>query len=405
MEQSLLAASIRSRADYELVRSYIDMKLSTYSKLFVIVMSKVGDYYARDGDAKLVLPEILLAQINETIRNEKHVERIKDMLSEAAGLASSDLNVRAVCLLAKRQEVGDRLTQAILGASKESEDELLAEYQKLRTMTSIEETETHEWEEHTAPDIMDLITREFDPANIIKVYPESLTKRLDGGAKRGHHITVYGRPESMKSGTCINANAGFLRQGLKTIYFINEDRPDDITLRHISNLSGMTKRQIEQYPEEAMKRAYANGYENYVVVSCAPGTPAQIEAAIEKHQPACIVVDQLRNLKMKADNRVNQLEYAATAVRTIAKKCDVLALSVTQAGDSGEGKAVLDMGDVDFSNTGIPAQADVMIGVGVDPTLEAENRRMLSLPKNKISGDHAAFPVRVDPSTSRVYSE
>ena len=83
---------------------------------------------------------------------------------------------------------------------------------------------------------------------------------------------------------------------------------------------------------------------------------------------------------------------------------NVLAISVTQAGDSADNKAVLDMGDVDYSNTGIPAQADVMIGVGVTAELEAENRRMFSLPKNKISGDHSSFPVNVLPHLSRVTS-
>lgn len=405
MEQPLLAASLRSRADYELVNGYIDMKRSTYSKLFQIVMTKVGEYYARDGTADLVLPEVLLTQLSETIRNEKHIERIKDMLTDAIGGTASDVNVRAAILFAKQQETADRLTQALVGGSKENVDDLIAELTRLRSMTSLDDLGGPGWEEFVAPNIADLVAREFDPASLIKVYPQSLNDRLDGGAKRGHHITIFGRPESMKSGTAINCNGGFLRQQLRSIYFINEDRPEDITLRHVSNLSGMTKRQIEADPKTAYERAYANGYENFIIINAAPGTPGQIEAAIEKYQPACIIVDQLRNLTVKADNRVNQLEYAATAIRTIAKKCNVLAISVTQAGDSGEGKPVLDMGDVDYSNTGIPAQADVMIGVGVDAMLDAEGRRMLSLPKNKISGDHAAFPVRVQPQLSRVLSE
>lgn len=405
MEQPLLAASLRSRADYELVNGYIDMKRSTYSKLFQIVMHKVSEYYARDGDAQLVLPEVLLTQLSETIRNEKHIERMKAMIEDAIGGTASDVNVRAAILFAKQQETADRLTQALVGGSKENVDDLIAELTRLRSMTSLDDLNGKGWAEFVAPDIMQLIAREFDPDNCIKVYPQSLNDRLDGGAKRGHHITIYGRPESMKSGTAINANCGFLRQGLRSIYFINEDPLDSIALRHVSNLSGMTKRQIEADPTTAYERAYANGYEHFIVIDAAPGTPGQIEAAIEKYQPACIIVDQLRNLTVKADNRVNQLEYAATAIRTIAKKCNVLALSVTQAGDSAEGKQVLDMGDVDYSNTGIPAQADVMIGVGVDAVLDAEGRRMFSLPKNKISGDHAAFPVRVQPQLSRVLSE
>ncbi len=79
----------------------------------------------------------------------------------------------------------------------------------------------------------------------------------------------------------------------------------------------------------------------------------------------------------------------------------MLTLSVTQAGDSASGKLVLETGDVDFSNVGIPAQADVMVGIGFDATFEAEGLRNISLPKNKISGRHENFPVRIVPQLSR----
>ena len=62
------------------------------------------------------------------------------------------------------------------------------------------------------------------------------------------------------------------------------------------------------------------------------------------------------------------------------------------------------MGDVDNSNTGIPAQADVMIGIGATSEDESQGRRVLSLPKNKRSGNHEYFAVNVDPQLSRVRS-
>lgn len=404
MEQPLLAASLRSRQDYDLIREYVDLKLSTYSKLFQIVMSKVGEYYARDGTAQFVLPEVLLTQIAESLRNVKHVERIQELVSEALASTGSDVNVRAAILLAKQQEVGDKLSQAVSGASGGDVDALLAELQELRAMTSLDDLAEQGLEVYHDLELEHLIASEFDPTSLIKVYPSSFNERLDGGAKRGHHITVFGRPEAFKSGFCINANCGFARQGFKSLYFINEDRPQDIILRHVSNLSGMNKRQIQADPKQAQALANANGFQNIIVVSCSPGTPAMIEEYCDKYQPDAIIIDQLRNLKVKADNRVNQLEYAATAARTIGKKCNVLVVSVTQAGDSGSNKAVLEMGDIDSSNTGIPAQADVLAGIGVDAVLEAENRRSISLPKNKISGRHEAFPVNIIPSLSRMTS-
>ena len=114
-----------------------------------------------------------------------------------------------------------------------------------------------------------------------------------------------------------------------------------------------------------------------------------------------MIVDQLRNLQVKADSRTNQLEAAATAMRNIGKECNVLMVSVTQAGDSGRDKLILDDGDIDFSNTGIPAQADLLIGIGVDPDHEARDLRVLSIIKNKIGGIEDHFPVRINRLLSR----
>ncbi len=117
-----------------------------------------------------------------------------------------------------------------------------------------------------------------------------------------------------------------------------------------------------------------------------------------------LVVDQLRNLRMREDNYVQKLEKAAAAVRQIGKKYDCLVLSATQAGDSATDKPVLDMGDVDSSNTGIPAQADVMVGISATPSDFEIDRRTISLPKNKRSGNHTPFGVKLDTAHSRIIS-
>jgi len=402
MEKQLLGVSMKSRQDYNLVRNYIDVNGKHYSKPFQVLMGMIADYYSRDGTADFVHPEVLGAQVKESLRNNKHVELFDSLIAESVA-AGHEANVRAAILAAKQQEVGDKLAVAITSGSQDI-DELMKEYDALRKMTGLDDLVDNGLEVFAEIDLASLIQHEFDPSVLIELYPKSLTDRLDGGAKRGHHITIFGRPESMKSGSAINILCGVGRQGKKGLYFINEDRPQDIILRKVSNLSGMTKHQIRDNPRLAQKRAMDNGFGNLIVVSCSPGTISQLESYIEKYDPDVIVVDQLRNLKVKADNRVNQLEYAATGVRNLAKAANVLAISVTQAGDSADGKAVLEMGDVDYSNTGIPAQADLMIGVGVTPELEAEGLRVFSMPKNKISGDHGNFPVRVVPQLSRVLS-
>jgi hypothetical protein len=63
------------------------------------------------------------------------------------------------------------------------------------------------------------------------------------------------------------------------------------------------------------------------------------------------------------------------------------------------------MNDVEWSNTGIPGAADLMIGIGVDEEYLATNKRMLSIPKNKVNGRHGAFPVWIDPTKTAFLSK
>jgi archaellum biogenesis ATPase FlaH len=407
MEKPLIAAAMRSRQDFDLIKGYIDVKLNTYGKEFQVIMGKIHDYYSRDGDTEHVTPEVLMAQIGETLRSEKLVSRLGDMVAESLAENSSDTNVRAVILMAKQQEVGDKLAAVLSrdGAGPNPKvDELIAELQDLRNMTDLADIGPGGIEVETDIDFVALMEKEFDPANIIKVYPSSLNDRLDGGAHRGHHIVVFARPETGKTATVVNMSGGFARQDKRVLYVINEDRITDLRIRVISNLSGMTKHQIRDNPRKALDTATNHGYDNIMLAEAFPGTPGQLAAAVEKYQPDVLIVDQLRNLAMKADNRVNQLEAAATGVRNLGKEANVLAISVTQAGDSASGKLILEQGDVDFSNTGIPAQADLMVGIGVNEQMEAEGLRVINLPKNKIGAVHEHFPVRIHPQYSRIVS-
>lgn len=406
MEAQLLAASLASRDSYELIKEYITLKSSTYSKQFQVVMNKLGEYYARDSAAVKADVDLLLTQISETIRNDKHIATFRDMLSAAQAVDLSEANVKATVLLAKQQEVGDRLSQAlVMDAGQAKVDELLQELQALRAVTSIEQLASQEEAARVLSgaelDLDALLHKENDASNLIKLYPTSLNERVDGGVKRGHHIIVFARPNAGKTATCVHMSCGFLHQGFRVLYIINEDREEDIYLRHVNNLSGYDKYSLTGNAQEAQTKARSRGIDRLVIAGLAPGSIKQIAELIEQHSPDVVIVDQLRNLNVRADSRVNQLDAAARGVRDLGKYYNVLMVSVTQAGDSAEGKAVLDMGDVDFSNTGIPAACDVLLAIGKDATLEAEQRRMISLPKNKL-GREEHFVVNITPSLSRL---
>jgi len=244
---------------------------------------------------------------------------------------------------------------------------------------------------------------ELDPSNLINVYPKSLNDHLDGGVPRGTHIVVFARPETGKSMFMINMCSECLQQGLKVLYLGNEDPAATMRQRILSNMTGLPRADILRYIDDVKAEAGDKGYNNLIFVERSPGTVSEVRRLVMRYKPDVFIVDQIRNLNTsKSLSKVEALEYVAQSMRNLGKEAQALAVSVTQAGNSGDGKLILDMGDVDYSNTGIPSTADLMIGIGINREYEAAKKRMISLPKNKISGKHEVFPVSVVTELSKV---
>jgi KaiC/GvpD/RAD55 family RecA-like ATPase len=392
---------LQSRESFEVVKQHVT-NLKNYSKEFGILFKLISDYYSRDSEATSVHRDVLLEQVSVSLRNEKHLKDFTELVDDAILASASAKNVNQIILEAKKSELGRQLAQAI--ANDRDHKDLLEQYNQIFAAASLDEVLDRGLDIYETVDIGELIRKEKTDAEYIKLYPRSLNDRLGGGLKRGHHVIAFGRPEAGKSLFAINAACGFARQGYKGIYLINEDREEDIILRTISNLTNIPGWELEGHASEAIDLAAQNGFHNIIFVSAAPGTLEQIDRLMERYRPVWMVVDQLRNIQIKEDNRTVQLEKAATGIRTLGKKWDVAIVSVTQAGDSASDKAILDMSDVDNSKTGIPAQADLMVGIGVTDELEMRGQRYLSLPKNKLGGKHESFPVKIDPVLSKLTS-
>lgn len=401
MESHLLNASLSSRENCYLILEYTQAK--SYSREFQILMGKMKEYYDRDPNADHVVKDVLVGMIEAGIQNKKHLENFVNILNEAEGTDTSGANIQELIIHAKRAALANALSIALVNGDK-NVPALMEQYRELSHYTTLEELAHAGTEMLTAENADELLTRVINRVGVLKVYPQALDERLEGCAAGGHHIVLFARPEMGKSAQNITMACGFARQGAPGIYFINEDRTDDIFARIMSNLSGLSIAQMKMEPQRAKALAMENGLGNIRLISLSPGTKQQIEAFVDKYRPKWMIVDQIRNLDMGEANKVLQLEYATSAMRNIGKKYDVLVCSATQAGDSAEGKKILTMGDVDFSNTGVAAQADVLLGIGGDPLDVQEGRRVFNLSKNKIAARHENFPVKLVSQLSRYVS-
>lgn len=402
MESQLLSIMLRSRDRYFKVYPLLNLKM--YSKEFQHLIKIISAYYQRDSNASSIDTAVIIELIIASTSNDKHVAIFKQLIESALAAEVSDSNVESTVIAAKKRELEQRIALSCVNQDDDAM-ELMEEYKQLCSMSTLEELLTAGATVIERIDIESIIAERANEGNLIKIFPLSVNERLDGGVLPGHHITVFARPEMGKSQFVINAGAGVARQGYKVLHIENEDRPQDVTTRYVSNLSGMDRHAIISDPGRAQRLAETNGLEQITVVELTPGSLQQVEELASKYDADFIIVNQLRNLSVGEQNRVLALELAAMGCRNIGKRVGAAVMSVTQAGDSADGKKFLEMGDVDYSNTGIPAACDVLLGIGADDTMLRLGERGISFPKNKVgvgTDSHDGVIVKVRSEISRV---
>lgn len=393
-ERTLLAAAMDSREAFTLIEKHCNDDLTEQSR---VILGQIADYYERDPSSHHVEFDTLSELVIGSLANPKHKETFATIMEGLRGTEVSGINVATAVLEAKREAVGMKLSSALATGSKDV-PQLLDEFVELQHASQLDNE--GESDLLIGPALADLIGDDYE-GSLIRMFPHGLNTRLNGGMLRGHHVVVFARPDMGKTSFVINLIYGFLRQDLRTLYINNEEPLKDVGLRMVGRLTDRTTFEVVQDLAGSEEIAREHGWGSLGMKHMTPGTPREIEAICADFKPDVLVVDQLRNINVREDQKVQQLEKAANAVRQIGGRQNCLVVSVTQAGDSATGRSVLEMGDVDSSNTGIPGAVDVMIGIGATNEDEMANRRVLSLCKNKRGGGHVFFPVGVNLALSK----
>lgn len=393
MELKLLKAVFESNKAFFKLASVIEP--GDLSDIGELLFNKAAEYYERDGKAERVDYDLLEQDIEKSYPRQAKV--LTAALTNIRTLNTSIPNVLHSYVATKLENISHQMTEAIAAGDKDKLAELVEEYQKYNS-GALDEDERRIYNKHSVHDIVAATTGH----SLVPLFPKPFAAQLDGGVVKGSHILIFGRPDSGKTMLSVTNAVGLLQEGYRVLYVGNEDPADQMLMRLVCALTGKTKLDVVKNPDKAEALAYQHGYENLIFASLAPGTIGELRNLIEEHEPDVVFLDQLRNLNMFEANKVLQLEKAAMAGRTLGKQYNVTVFSVTQAGDSAENKLVLDMGDVDFSNTGIPGQMDLMIGVGVDEVSRRHDSVTLSVCKNKINGQYYHMTAQVDKGISRI---
>ncbi|WP_373088763.1 AAA family ATPase [Zhongshania sp.] len=392
MESKILNAACCDRAAYEKVVAF--RSKDSLSDKGNIVLKEIGKFYEADPTATSVDREVLRDRLAREF--PKHAEVFQVMVDAFEDVSVP--NIIAEVLALKKQALKEKLAAAC-GATN-NDDEIEKIYRELE---SIRVKENHSgaadlYQGISAAEVVEKTTG----GNLIKLWPKEVNDAIGGGVLRKHHIVLFARPDIGKTTFCLNLAYGFLKQGLKVLYLGNEDPAHHIIKRMMCLLAGVPTKILDAQPEKVDAILAKRNWDKFYFAELMPGTPGQIRELVEEIAPDVLIVDQARNLDMKESNKVLQMEKGCKFVRDISKQHDMVGVSVVQAGDSAEGKLVLGMGDVDFSNTGVAATADLMLGFGANDEYERQGQRMISYPKNKINGNKEPTRVPIEFNTFRM---
>lgn len=394
LERKLIAAALQDRGAYQTIAGSVVP--DGFDEMVKPVWAAIVGFYERDGGAEKADPDLVGAAVSSGHLNPKKGREMADLVRQMAAETVSLENVRAYVAQTIKDRAGMALASAIAGRKPEPEIAMaLTEFSAALDAEVVEEAEEEGW--------AGILRKQTDPSNRMLVSPRVLNQHIRGGVAPGHNVTIFGRPESGKTALAITMACGFARRGKRVLYVGNEDPIQDLMLRVITNLTGKTVDELAADPDRYEQEALAKGAANMVLKATAPGTIREVEALIKLHKPDVLFVDQLRNITSgKSDSYTQLLDKNAQAVRALGKRYSLVTVSITQAGDSASGRPILDMGDVDSSNTGIPGAADLMIGVGVTDELDRNGQRMLTLCKNKLGVVKPSVLVELDPYRSKM---
>lgn len=396
MEEKILAAIIADRSGFDRIDSHLSQE--DVSPEGAVILKEIRKFYYKDAAADCADIEIITKMVLRRLQNPKHADVFKTYLNRVKQAKVSGINVVSEVLAAKREALDLSLAEAITLKDERRVDDLIEARASLRMDADLD-GDVHE--EYQGLDTEALL-KTFERDNLIRVGPPSLNRRMNGGVVRGSHIVVVAYPETGKTLVTMTMAVGFVGQGLKVLYVGNEDPIKSVVLRFISALTGRTAQRVASDPKAAMKAAVSRGYDRAVFAGLSGGSLEDLRGLLNKHKPDVLIVDQIRNISTKSENRTLQLESVARAMRNFAREFDLVAVSVTQGADSARNKIICDMGDVDGSNVGIPGTADVMLMIGTNDEFNKRNARQFTLAKNKIGGQHDSWPVHIVPQLSRV---
>lgn len=254
-------------------------------------------------------------------------------------------------------------------------------------------------------DILELLSLTGDSARW-KFNINALSNRVYGLGS-GDFLIVFARPETGKTAFAISlacGPAGWVEQGAKVVYLVNEEMARRTKLRAVMAYTGMSKDEILKAPLLA-KEKFREIEDRFIIIDAHDWDTIKIEAFLDLHKPDIVIIDQLDKVSIDTDQEGHaRLRELYIWYRTYIAKHNIAGVGLSQASVDAEGKTILTPNMMEGSKTGKYAEGDLILGIGKMPDKAdgtPEVLRFITIGKNKLNGFHGTEICKIEPELSR----
>ena len=239
----------------------------------------------------------------------------------------------------------------------------------------------------------------------------TLTRKVEG-INAGHLIEVGARPNTGKTSfhaSLVAGPNGFAWQGARVIVLCNEEGYHRVAHRYITAATGMDKFEIVKNKQEAM-RVFGQIRDKIMFKDATGRDMNWVESVCKSYKPDVVILDMGDKFARTAGfSRPDEaLKANAIQARQIAKQQECAMFYMSQLSAEAEGKVVLNQAMMEGSRTGKAAEADLMIMISKNPTIEGQeeedNQRHINVVKNKLSGWHGIVHTDLEYKIARYVS-
>lgn len=411
IEKRLLAAILSNRRNFIALSEFLAS--TDFSEIGRLIYGQVQEYYEADPDTSSVDSPTFLSRIKRRYRGQAEI--ISEVAESCYALVDSISEINLLEeIFSQKQQIAEARLSDLLRTTGKSDNEVRAALEQYTKLIDTREDFLNGADGELDDSIIyrptaQAILRDPTRFDTFKLLPGALQDNTEG-VGLGHHIVIFALPETGKTLFAVNMAAGFLRQGLRVLYMGNEEPKEDVYLRFLTRLNEVPYSRSLFHDsaalEEAINLAKEQGHDNLVLCKLESGTKKEINRLANKFRPNVIVCDQILNLNIsQGEKETDNLGAASKFMRELAGRHNAISISLTQAGDSATGKLYLNQGDIFMSNTKVPGDADLLVGLGVNHEFRDNDRIMVNLIKNKLNGTHTSFPVWIERSINKIRSK